>query len=291
MAKTVVVTGTASGIGRATVEKFAAEGWNVVATVRRETDLQVHADIPNVRTLLLDVDDETADVAFAETAIAQFGQVDALVNNAGHYQMGPLEASTSEQIHRQFQTNVFGLIALTKAFTAHFRSRRSGIIVNLASISAEQGYPYTSVYSASKAAVAALTEGLNIELAPFGIAAKAVFPSSHNTKIFSKMDIASDIPEEYQPDMTRFFDLPQASFGSAPSVAATVIYQAATDGRSEKVRYYAGPDAENLPRARQLLGPEWYWEEFRGANTSGPSQLWASLFPARQAEGALEKNF
>lgn len=125
--KTVVITGTASGFGRASVQRFAAEGSNVVATVRKEQDLEVHADLENVRTLLLDVDDEQADLAFGDEAVAQFAHVDALVNNAGYYQMGPLEATSMEQIHRQYQTNVFGLAAVGCA-TARYRISDSGAL-------------------------------------------------------------------------------------------------------------------------------------------------------------------
>jgi NAD(P)-dependent dehydrogenase (short-subunit alcohol dehydrogenase family) len=277
MSRTAVVTGTASGIGRATVTKFSNEGWNVVATVRKEADLDVHSGFDNVSTLLLDVDDEDADAAFAQKAVAEFGGVDVLVNNAGYYQMGPLEASTLDQIHRQYQTNVFGLIALTKAFIPHFRQQRSGVIVNLASISAEQGYPYTAVYASSKAAVAVLSEGLDIELAPFGVSVKAIFPGTHTTRIFTKMDLADGVPEDYLPEMNKFFGSPQALLGSPPSTAADVIYLAATDGRAERLRYYSGPDGEIIPRAKALLGPQWYWEEFRAANTTGPSPLWTAL--------------
>jgi NAD(P)-dependent dehydrogenase (short-subunit alcohol dehydrogenase family) len=124
MPKTIVITGTATGMGRATVSKFAAEGWNVVATVRKEPDLDAHAGLRCVKTLLLDVDDEAASVPFAQLALGQFGQVDALVNNAGYYQMGPLEGTSMEQVHRQYQTNVFGIAALIKAFLPVFRGRR-----------------------------------------------------------------------------------------------------------------------------------------------------------------------
>jgi NAD(P)-dependent dehydrogenase (short-subunit alcohol dehydrogenase family) len=275
MNRTVVITGSASGIGHATVKKFAGEGWNVVATVRKEGDLDVHHALERVRTLLLDVDNEQADAAFAERAVAEFGRVDVLVNNAGYYQMGPLEASTLDQIHRQYQTNVFGLIALTKAFIPHLRKQRSGVIVNLSSISAEQGYPYTAAYASSKAAVTVLSEGLSIELAPFGISVKAILAGIHTTRIFTKMDIATDTPEDYHAEMARFFGSPQALLGSPPWTAADVIYRAATDGRPEQVRYYSGPDSEIVPRAKALLGAQWYWEEFRAANSTGPSPLWA----------------
>jgi NADP-dependent 3-hydroxy acid dehydrogenase YdfG len=121
MPKTIVVTGTATGIGRATVNKFEAEGWNVVATVRKECDLETHAGLGRVKTLLLNVDDEEAVASFAQLAQKQFGRVDVLVNNAGYYQMGPLEGTSMEQVHRQYQTNVFSLLASTRAFLPNFR--------------------------------------------------------------------------------------------------------------------------------------------------------------------------
>jgi NAD(P)-dependent dehydrogenase (short-subunit alcohol dehydrogenase family) len=283
MSKTVVITGTASGFGRASVQRFSAEGWNVVATVRKTEDLDSHHDLANVRTLLLDVDDEAADLGFADRAVAEFGRVDALVNNAGYYQMGPLEATTMEQIHRQYQTNFFGLTALTKSFIPHMREQGSGVIVNLSSISAEQGYPYTAVYAASKAAVAVLSEGLNVELAPFGIAVKAVFPGAHATRIFTKMDMADGVPGDYHEAMDKFFTR-SAATGSPAAVTAEVIYRAVTDGHDGKVRYYSGPDGETIPRAKSLLGPDWYWHEFRESVLDEPSPLWEALIapPGRE---------
>lgn len=278
MTRTVVITGTATGMGKATVEKFAREGWNVVATVRKPEDLSVHGGVPGVRTLQLDVDDEKADSDFAALALAQFGQVDALVNNAGYYQMGPLESSTMEQIHRQFQTNVFGLIAVTKAFLPVFRQQRSGTIINISSISAEQGYPYTAVYAASKAAVATLTEGLSIELAEFGVTAKAVLPGQFATRIFTKIDGAAAPVAAYQTGIQTFF-ANNAPNGSEPSVTAEVIFAAVTDGDPTKVRYYSGPDGTAIPLAKRILGQEGYWREFRDAVAAKPSQLWRTLVP------------
>ncbi|WP_439678288.1 SDR family oxidoreductase [Embleya sp. MST-111070] len=281
MSSTIVITGTSSGFGKLTVERFASEGWNVVATVRKESDLDVHGDLPNVRTLLLDVDDEDADLAFAHLAVKQFGRVDALVNNAGYYQAGPLEATTMDQVHRQFQTNVFGLIALNKAFIPHFREQGSGVIVNIGSISADQGYPYTSVYEASKAAVVSLSEGLNLELAEFGVAVKAVLPGNMDTRIFHKIDRATDVPEAYHASVESFFSANVVR--SHPRVTADVIHEAVTDGKLAQVRYYSGPDGTAIPRAKQLLGQDWYWQEFRAANTGSPSPLWTALMPAPEA--------
>ena len=279
MTATIVITGTSSGFGKLCVERFAAEGWNVVATVRKESDLAVHEDLPRVRTLLLNVDDEEADLAFADLAAMQFGRVDALVNNAGYYQAGPLEGTTMDQIHRQFQTNVFGLIALNKAFIPHFRAQGSGVIVNIGSISAEQGYPYTSVYEASKAAVVSLSEGLNVELAEFGIAVKCVLPGGMDTQIFNKIDEAEEVPEAYEASINAFFSLDLFSVRSHPRVTADVIYEAVTDNKPTQVRYYSGPDGTAIPRVKQLLGAEWYWEEFRALVAGNPSPLWQALVP------------
>ena len=238
--------------------------------------------LANVRTVLLDVDDEQADLGLADLAVAEFGRVDALVNNAGYYQAGPLEGATMDQVHRQFQTNVFGLIALNKAFIPHFRAQGSGVIINIGSISADQGYPYTSVYEASKAAVVSLSEGLNAELAEFGIAVKAVLPGSMDTQIFNKMDLSANTPDAYNPSIKAFYSLDLFQTRSHPRVTADVIYQAVTDNNPTKVRYYTGPDGTAIPRVKQLLGQDWYWQEFRALVAGNPSPLWRTLVPTAQ---------
>jgi NAD(P)-dependent dehydrogenase (short-subunit alcohol dehydrogenase family) len=276
MTRTVVITGTTTGLGRATVEKFTDEGWNVVATVRKPADMSIYDDQPNVKTLFLDVDDETAAATFVADAVAAFGRVDVLVNNAGYFQMGPLESSSMDQIHRQFQTNVFGLLALTQAFLPIMREQGSGVVVNIASIGAEGGYPYTSVYSASKAAVLTISEALNIEMNGFGVQVKAVMPGQHATRIFSKIDGPELKVDAYEAGIKAFFDnVPES--GSEPSVVGDVVYEAATDGRRNKVHYYAGPDALSIPRMKRLLGIENYWEEFQAFVEGNPSPLWSTL--------------
>lgn len=267
----------------AALEKFTAEGWDVVATVRKEADLKIHDGNPRVKTLRLDVDDENAAEGFAHHALEAFGRVDALVNNAGYYQMGPLEASTMEQVHKQFQTNVFGLIAVTKAFLPHFRAQRSGAIVNISSLTAEQGYPYSAAYSASKAAVAALSEGLSMEMVPFGVAVRAIMPGQHATKIFTKIDAAADVPDDYQAGIASFFEaIPMT--GSSPRVTAEVIYRSVVDPDLRQVRFYSGPDSVAIPQAKRILGPQEYWTEFREAAVGRPSALFRTLIPAPGVE-------
>jgi NAD(P)-dependent dehydrogenase (short-subunit alcohol dehydrogenase family) len=193
MSKTMFITGTNSGFGRATVELFADRGWNVVATVRKIEYVDMFQDRPNVRVLLLDMNDSAAIPSVVAQAIREFGQIDLLVNNAGYFQMGPLETSTMEQIRAQFETNVFGLIALTKAFLPHFRANGTGMIINVSSLSAESGYPFAAAYSASKAAVAVLSEALNIELDGLGITVKTILPGQHATQIFTNRAYARTI--------------------------------------------------------------------------------------------------
>ncbi|MFE3001453.1 SDR family oxidoreductase [Nocardia sp. NPDC059246] len=281
-ARTIVITGTSSGFGRLTVRRFSEAGWNVVATVRKEADLDAHVGLSNVKTLLLDVNDEHADLEFGEIARAQFGRVDALINNAGYLQSGPLEASTMDQVHRQFQTNVFGLIALNKAFIPILREQRSGVIVNVSSISADAGYPYTSVYQASKAAVAALTEGLHAELAEFGVTVKALHPGNMDTAIFNKVDLPADMPAAYQEPMDRFFSANVVR--SDPALTVEAMWRMVTDGDSRKVHYYSGPDGEAIPRVKQLLGQDWYLDEHNASNRQEASPLWQTLMPRPKSE-------
>ena len=278
MSKTIVVTGTATGLGKATVEKFAREGWNVVASVRKRSDLNAFSHTPNVETLIFDVTEEDAAPAFAALAFQRFGRVDALVNNAGYYQVGPLEDTTMEQVHHQFQTNVFGLISVTKALLPSFREQGSGAVINIASLSAEQGYPYSAVYASSKAAVAILSEALNIEMAEFGVIVKAILPGQHATQIYTKMDVAEDVSGAYQDGIKAFFSK-NSPTASAPSVTADVIYEAVVDTRISKVRYYSGPDAVAIPRAKQVLGLDGYWDEFRTSILDRPTALFSALVP------------
>jgi NAD(P)-dependent dehydrogenase (short-subunit alcohol dehydrogenase family) len=244
MPKTVVITGTATGTGKASVAKFAAEGWDVVATVRKEADLSAHKDLSGVRTLVLDMNDETCPGGFAAAAIAQHGGVDVLVINADQYLMGAVKPATVEQIYTHSQNHLFAMIALTHAFIPHFRQQRSGAIINIASLTAEQGYPHSAV-CASKSAVATFSESLSLELARFGITVRAVLPGQSATRPLARTSVAKGVKAApYQAAAEQFFK------ENAPSVTARVVYQAATDPDPVRVRYYCGPDPTAI-RPRQ----------------------------------------
>jgi NAD(P)-dependent dehydrogenase (short-subunit alcohol dehydrogenase family) len=277
--KTVIVTGSNSGIGRATAELFAARGWQVIATMRRMELADIFKDKPNIEVVALDVANPASIEAFKTLILDSGRSVDVLVNNAGYLQLGPLEASSMEQVREQFETNVFGAIGLTKAFLPHFRDRKAGAIINVSSMSAENGYPFASVYSATKAALATLTEALNIELEPIGVRAKAVLPGMHKTRIFDRLDPARDVPAIYRPLFSSFNKLLGSLKGSSPEVAADVIYRAATDNRASRVRYYSGPDAKLVPTAKRLMGLGGYWSFFRRTMLKGPNPVVQKLSP------------
>ncbi|MEJ6394536.1 SDR family oxidoreductase [Gymnodinialimonas sp. 2305UL16-5] len=279
----VLVTGTSSGIGEATVHRFARKGWRVVATTRRNEE--PFADLPNVRSVYL----EQADPASIKRAVAEateaFGRIDVLVNNAGYCLMGPMEAVSMEQIRAQYEVNVFGLIAVTQAALPHLkraatdRPGKAGII-NIASISADNGYPFNAVYSSSKGAVMSLTEGLNVELEVVGLYAKAVLPGFIATDIFSKLDAPETMPDSYHPLWEQFSDLQSEVKGFTPEQVAKTIFKAATDGKADKVRYYPTPDASSVPRAKRLMGQDGYWRTFRRALLEGPTWLQRKLAPS-----------
>ncbi len=203
MPKTVFITGTNSGFGKATVEKFADAGWHVAATVR---DLKAHPalfkDRQNVTLFELDVTDFEQVERVAQSAITKFGKIDVVVNNAGYCLMGPTETTSIDQIKSQFDTNVFGLFAVTKAFIPHFRANTSGMFINLASASAQFNYPFIAAYGGSKWAVRGITESLGIELSPFNIEVKAIYPGLHATKIFTSL-MMGETAEIRRLDFTR----------------------------------------------------------------------------------------
>lgn len=255
--KTIFITGTNSGFGKATVEQFAKAGWNVAATVR---DAQAHknlfAALPSVTLYELDVTDFAQVNQVAQAAIQKFGKIDVVVNNAGYCLMGPTETSTMDQIKAQFDTNVFGLFAVTKAFIPHFRANSGGMFINLASASAQFNYPFIAAYGSSKWAVRGITESLGIELAPFNIEVKAIYPGLHATRIFTKLDDGGSGNSAF-----KFYEKYYKTFMSAqesvPSVTsptniANEIFKAAT-GRNSKLHIISGGDAKLYAFIKKLL--------------------------------------
>lgn len=246
MTQTIMITGASSGIGRTTAKMFQAKGWNVIATMRSPDSETEYSGLDNVLVSRLDVTDHSSiDQAVAE-GIEQFGSIDVLLNNAGYGAYGPLEAFPMDRIERQFDTNVIGLLATTKALLPHFRTNKAGTIVNISSIGGQMTFPFGTLYHGTKFAVEGLSEALHYELEPFGVKVKIVEPGMIKTDFGGRsFDFVLD---ESMPEYLKTAGGMQqvmaayAANPSEPQIVADVIWEAVTDG-SDTLRYRAGTDA------------------------------------------------
>jgi NAD(P)-dependent dehydrogenase (short-subunit alcohol dehydrogenase family) len=257
MPKTIVITGASSGIGKATARLFLDKGWNVVATMRNpvaERDLKESA---RLKLAALDVQDPEGPKAAVAEAIKAHGRIDVWLNNAGYGAFGPVEAGTRKQIERQFDVNVFGLVACVQAIAPHFREQKAGVLINISSIGGIMTVPAYSVYNATKFAVEGLSEGLWYELGTFGIRVKVIEPGAIKTDFGGRSQDAWDVSR--LPDYAPFMDKVKAARASyvqnssTPELVAEVIYGAATDP-SDRMRYAVGSDARRFIPLRRLLG-------------------------------------
>lgn len=245
MKKTVLITGTSSGIGRASVLKFQKEGWNVIATMRspeKETEFKT---LENVLIVSLDVlKPETIENAVL-AGVEKFGQIDAVVNNAGYAVFGVFELASEEQVNKIFETNVYGPMRVLRAVLPRFRAQRSGVIINISSQGGRVTFPTCGIYHATKFALEGLTEAMAYELIPFGIRTKIIEPGSTATKFVGAAEITAGGIAEYE----EFIKIGLGNWAkydkmtSQPEEIAAVIFTAATD-ENETLRYKAGKDTE-----------------------------------------------
>jgi NAD(P)-dependent dehydrogenase (short-subunit alcohol dehydrogenase family) len=252
-----VITGASSGIGKAAAKLFRDKGWNVVATMRDPSAERDLTASPTFKLVPLDVQDPASPPAAVAAAIQAFRRIDVWLNNAGYGALGPLEAGTREQIQRQFDVNVFGLIACAQAVAPHFRANKAGVLINVSSIGGIMTVPAYSVYNASKFAVEGLSEGLWYELGSFGIKVKVIEPGAIKTDFGGRSMDAWDISAvpAYAGFMAKV-RATRADFtknSATPELVAGVIHEAATDP-SDRLRYLVGPDAKRIWPVRRWLG-------------------------------------
>jgi NAD(P)-dependent dehydrogenase (short-subunit alcohol dehydrogenase family) len=181
--KTIFITGVSSGFGQALAHEALLSGHHVVGTVRSDTAVHEFEmlDPANAHGYVLDVTDTGCIDAIVAGAESTFGPIDVLVNNAGYGHEGVLEESPLEEMRKQFDVNVFGAVAVTKAFLPYFRQRRRGHIINITSMGGFITMPGIAYYCGSKFALEGVSEVMGKELAPFGIAVTAVAPGSFRT--------------------------------------------------------------------------------------------------------------
>jgi len=183
----VLISGCSTGIGRALAKEFASCNWQVFATARKTSTID-DLKAPNVETAALDVTDEKSIKACVDAVMDKAGRIDMLINNAGLLLIGPLVELEISELRRQFETNVLGLAALTKAVVPHMIKKKSGKIVNISSISGVFNTPFAGAYCSTKAAVTSFSDVLRMELAPFGIQVITVQPGGIQSSLSDNAD-------------------------------------------------------------------------------------------------------
>ncbi|HKO47071.1 MAG TPA: SDR family oxidoreductase [Polyangiaceae bacterium] len=247
--KTVLITGCSSGYGLETARHFHAQGWHVIATMRTpRADLLPRSE--RMRVLPLDVTQPASIAGVLEAS----GAIDVLVNNAGIGLFGAFEVTPMTTVREVFETNTFGVMAMTQAVLPQLRARRSGVVVNVTSSATLAPMPLVAAYTASKMAIEGFTGSLAFELAEFEVRVKLVEPGYGPSTAFAKNSgsrLEGLIPEPYAPLAQRMF----ATLGQGSTALTTEadvaegVWRAANDTSGE-LRFAAGADALALARLR-----------------------------------------
>lgn len=254
MDKVVLITGASSGIGLHTAKLFQSKNWKVAATMRTPEKCVDLQNIVDIETFRLDVTDVASITNTIGAVIGKFGRIDAVVNNAGFAVVGPFEAATQEQIEKQMNTNVYGVMNVCREILPYFREQKGGTIVNVASMGGRMTFPLYSIYHASKWALEGFSEALQYEIREFGIKVKIIEPGPIKTDFYDRsMSISQkEGLTAYDNFVARAMPNLQKAGESGPdgSVVAATIYQAVNDD-SWKMRYPV--NSRGILAARRLL--------------------------------------
>jgi NAD(P)-dependent dehydrogenase (short-subunit alcohol dehydrogenase family) len=266
MTHTALITGCSSGFGLASAKLFLARGWNVVATMR-SPDPALFESHRRLLVTALDVTNSQSISEAVANALAHFGRIDVLVNNAGVGLFGAAEATPADVTQQVFETNTFGVMATARAVIPHMRERGSGTIVNVTSSVGIAPMPLVAVYTASKYAIEGYSESLAHELRTFGVRVKIVQPglaptTSFATKSGGRRDDL--LPSAYAAFATRYLasmqNYPTAYTTETDVAEATFTAATSTD---EELRYPAGADSEMLAKLRQSLTEQEFMARMR----------------------------
>jgi NAD(P)-dependent dehydrogenase (short-subunit alcohol dehydrogenase family) len=258
--RSILITGSSSGIGLALARRFATRGWRVFATMRRPDGAQGLRDEAarlgwRLTTPTLDVTRDDSVTSAVDAALAETGgRLDVLVNNAGYYALGALEETTPDELRAQLETNVIGVHRVTRAVLPAMRARRDGTIVTLGSISGLVAVPMSGPYHASKWALEGMIESLRLELLPFGVRVVLIEPGPYESDLHTK---------EIQAEASRRADSPYAALLAAyrrqsarlrraPLPGLVDLIERAATARRPRLRWLAGPTSFSAGRLRAL---------------------------------------
>jgi len=259
MKKTIFITGSSSGIGKETALYFAKQNWQVIASMRhpekRNTGLE---QFKNIDTVHLDVTDGKSIEKAINHAIKTNGSIDVLVNNAGYALFGAFEASTSQSVKNQYETNVLGLMDVTREIIPFFRKQKQGVIINVSSVAGKMTFPFYSIYNSTKWAVEGFSEALQFELKDLNIKVKIIEPGIIKTDFYGR---SKDVVNKrglhvYDDNLNKLISYEENNIKkehySFPIVVAEEIYKAANDN-SWKLHYPVGRYSGLILWLRRLL--------------------------------------
>jgi NADP-dependent 3-hydroxy acid dehydrogenase YdfG len=273
-ARTVLITGCSSGIGRATAERLAGKGYTVYATARRPESIEDLA-ANGCKTLALDVTDEES----MKGAVAEVGSVDALVNNAGYSQSGAAESVRMDDVRKQFETNVFGLLRMCQLVLPGMREQGFGRIVNISSMGGKVVFPGGGLYHATKFAVEALSDAMRFEVEGFGVGVAIVEPGLIRTS-FGEAAVGSihegtdegpyaDFNSAVAATTAGAYDGPLARFAGAGPEAVAKTIERAISARRPRTRYPVTASAR-IMMAQHAILPDRVWDRVVGTSFPRP---------------------
>ncbi|HEX3689704.1 MAG TPA: oxidoreductase [Solirubrobacteraceae bacterium] len=277
----VLITGCSSGIGYATAERLLDDGHRVYATARRP-DVLAALEAKGATTLALDVTDEASMSAAVQQVTDAEGAVGVLINNAGYSQSGAVESVPLDDVRRQFETNVFGLIRMCQLVLPGMRERGAGTIVNIGSMGGRLTFPGGGIYHATKYAIEAISDALRFEVRGFGVDVVLIEPglivTNFGEAAAGSVDATGSGPEGPYDDFNRHvaqatagvYTGPMAKLGGGPEVVAATIAKA-LKARRPKPRYAVTPSAHLLIGQRRLT-PDRVWDLMMRAQFPTPKR-------------------
>lgn len=235
--KTWFITGASRGLGLNVTEAVLKTGDNVVATVRKNPEelAAKFGNTPNLHVVTMDTTNEEQTIAAAASAIAKFGKIDVLVNNAGYGLLSAVEEATAKEVFDNFNVNVFGVLNTTRAILPYMRERRLGHIINISSVGGLSAYFGWGVYGSTKFAIEGITEALALELAPLGIHATVVAPGFFRTNFLDESSLTrtENVIDDYSEtvgEMRKFATIANNNQpGDPKKLAAAFIKLAASE--------------------------------------------------------------
>jgi NAD(P)-dependent dehydrogenase (short-subunit alcohol dehydrogenase family) len=260
------ITGASSGFGLGASIELAKRGFFVIATMRdlsNEAKLMQLAEQAGVARLIrcyeLDVTDEARISSLVTEVLTEYGRIDVLINNAGFAVAGFVEELTMEDWRRQFETNFFGVVAVTRSILPVFRNSRSGRIINVGSISGRFGFPAMGPYAASKFAMEGFSESLRLEMLPFNVYVSLVEPGAFKTGIWGKSHIRAVPHTSYESQriaLQRRMEQTVEGAGDPDEVVRLIAHIASTPA-PPKLRYPIGKGVRWNLALKAVLPWEW----------------------------------